>query len=136
MSHVQYELKAVNLSKKEKIYDFNGFLNEWKDIWEKINMERYASFYSDDFYSSGMDKKQWLESKSRINAGKDWIKIGLSSIDIKQTDGKAVITLTQNYQSSNYSDTSRKTLELTYENGKWLIHKEYLNTFTVHTGIR
>ncbi len=89
-----------------------------------MDIERYGTFYSEDFVGSGMDKQQWLDNKKRINALKDWISIEIGQANIEKTNDKAKIHFIMEYSSSNYNSLSIKTLYLTRRNQKWLIKEE------------
>ncbi|MFC1516171.1 SPOR domain-containing protein, partial [Thermodesulfobacteriota bacterium] len=117
---------------KDRVIDLteelNTFLEKWKTAWENAagdqgDLDAYMSFYSDDFSSKGRDKSAWEEDKAPTNRKKEWIRLGLSDIQIDETgmDDKVKVRFIQDYQSSNYSGKSRKTLTLKKEDSGWKI---------------
>lgn len=106
------------------------FLNDWIMAWEQSSgttgkISDYLSLYSDKFVSESSSKTAWGMNKERINKSKSFIKVQLTDIDVKETpSGNIKVTFQQKYNSSNYSDTSKKVLLLTKENNSWKILTE------------
>ena len=95
---------------------------QWKTAWEKAagnkgNMEKYMSFYSEEFKSEGYNKKTWRIDKESKNKRKAWIRITISNLKISSPskNGHIEIRFNMSYKSSNFSGTSRKVLELVKE---------------------
>ncbi|MBW1842440.1 MAG: SPOR domain-containing protein, partial [Deltaproteobacteria bacterium] len=108
--------------------EIKTFLAKWKTAWENTvgdqgDIDAYMLFYSDDFTSKGLDKSGWEEEKSTTNRKKEWIRLELMDIHIDETvrDGRVEARFIQDYQSSNYSGISRKTLTLKKEDSGWKI---------------
>jgi hypothetical protein len=108
--------------------EVNSFLMKWKAAWENTagatgDIETYMSFYSDDFSANGLDKSEWKHNKAGKNKAKDWIRIGIKNVIIlEKSENKHVeVYFLQDYQSSNYTDISGKTLVLKKEKTGWKI---------------
>ena len=84
------------------------------------------SYYSDDFRARGLDKEGWKEDKAAKNRRKQWIKVELLDVEINEVvpGERFEVRFEQDYQSSNYSVSSRKTLVLRKEQGGWKIISE------------
>lgn len=109
----------------------NELLESWKTAWQlssgsEGNIDNYMNHYSDDFYSSGMSKKQWQQKKGRINKGKTWIEVFFADISINPGENQdlAEVRFSQEYSSSNYTETSRKIIIVRKEDGAWKILSE------------
>ena len=74
-----------NQSKKNiEIYNFDSFISEWKNAWESMDIERYGKFYSPSFFSSGMNRDEWLDNKKKLNRNKKWISIDIKDIKVEE----------------------------------------------------
>lgn len=127
----QPESIASHQNKNNDPDEINVFLLKWISAWQNTagengDMEQYVSFYSDFFYATALDRKDWIIDKKKKNNNKTWIQVDLESIEIGKPDAKGAVEIRflQNYKSSNYSDQSRKQLILIKERGKWKILTE------------
>ena len=96
---------------KKRRGDFNAVLERWTRDWESADLGRYGAHYSRDFHSEDRDRATWLNHKRRVNAAKQFIKVSLSDVSVFAYPGErdmVVVTFEQNYQSSNFSNRSRK----------------------------
>ena len=124
------EKRPMVTEKKEISLDneINAFLMKWKTAWENTagpngDIETYMSFYASDFSARGLDKSGWKKDKAQKNKRKDWIRIGLKNINIvrKIENNGVEVNFLQDFQSSNYSGISDKTLILKKEESGWKI---------------
>ena len=76
---------------------------------------------------SSLSRTQWLvERKQRIMSKKK-IHVSVSDFQIGINGNKAEINLLQIYESEKLKESSRKSLELTQQSGRWLITRETVN---------
>jgi len=108
--------------------EINEFLMKWRIAWQNTageagDIETYMSFYSNDFVSKGLDKNRWRTDKANKNRKKDWIRVELKNIVIQEPviNNQVELSFIQDYQSSNYSIESDKTLILKKEETGWKI---------------
>lgn len=106
-------------------------LEHWRHDWESLDVDRYLSHYSDDFWSQGYDLKSWSKRKRRIARNKSYQKIQLSDISLlaypeDSADKKDIVVarFKQGYQSSNYQSDVQKRLYLQGNNDNWKIMYE------------
>ncbi|MFT5176959.1 MAG: murein L,D-transpeptidase YafK [Gammaproteobacteria bacterium] len=102
-------LEASELKKRRG--DFNAVLERWIRDWESADLGRYGAHYSRDFHSEDRERATWLNHKRRVNAAKQFIKVSLSDVSVFAYPGErdmVVVTFEQDYQSSNFSNRSRK----------------------------
>src|SRR5688500_7807755 len=57
-------------------------LENWRRDWESGNIEAYIRNYRRDFFSGNQNLVEWTRHKREVNAGKDWIKVGISNIAV------------------------------------------------------
>jgi len=117
--------KKKEISLADEVY---VFLMNWKTAWEKTagangDIESYMSFYASDFSAKGLDKSGWRQDKAQKNKRKSWIRIGLKNINIVRRVGNngVEVSFLQDFQSSNYSVVSDKTLILKKGESGWKI---------------
>lgn len=99
----------------------------WRADWESRDTGRYLLHYAKGFRSGAMDLAAWSEHKHRVNAGKAWIKVGLSNVSMFRSPGGSdlvVITFTQDYRSNNLAQQSRKRQYWIREGESWKIAYE------------
>ncbi|VAX14698.1 ErfK/YbiS/YcfS/YnhG family protein [hydrothermal vent metagenome] len=106
-------------------------LEGWRRDWESLDVDRYLSHYSHDFWSQGYDLKSWSQRKRRVARNKSYQKIQLSDISLlaypETSTGKKDIVVArfqQDYQSSNYQSDVSKRLYLQRNNKNWKIMYE------------
>ena len=51
--------------KKNGGYAIRKMLDNWLKAWSSDNMNTYADFYHKNFYSEGMNKKQWVAQENK-----------------------------------------------------------------------
>jgi murein L,D-transpeptidase YafK len=96
---------------------------EWRADWESRDTERYLGHYSPRFRSGEHDLGSWAQYKRRVNAGKTWIKVGLSRLAMFQypRESFVVVSFEQDYRSNNLSNAMHKRQYWMKENGRWKI---------------
>jgi uncharacterized protein YchJ len=80
--------------------------------------------YSRNFSSGGVNHASWDRQKQQVNAGKEWLKIGISNLSIVRNPGQEefmVVNFEQDYRSSNLHNQMRKRQYWVKESGRWRI---------------
>jgi tetratricopeptide (TPR) repeat protein len=98
----------------------------WAGAWSRRSTETYLAFYAKDFKTpNGETRNQWEESrKQRISAPKQ-IEVAIESPKVTfRGDKSAVVTFRQLYRSDNLKVSSRKTLLMVRDDGRWVIQQE------------
>ncbi len=90
------------------------------------DIEKYLSFYSENFITGIFNKNGWRENKTIRNQNKAWIEIVISDItvDLAKDGNSAEVRFSQQYNSPNYSDISQKILIWVKEDSSWRIVSE------------
>jgi murein L,D-transpeptidase YafK len=104
--------------------DLASAVENWRQDWESRNTAAYLRHYAIKFTSNGMNLAQWSAQKQQVNAGKSWIKVGVSELSLLLYPGKddmAVATFKQDYASSNLSNRMMKRQYWIRENNQWRI---------------
>lgn len=96
----------------------------WASAWEQQNMTAYYAAYSNRFDPQGMSLSAWkTERKNRI-VGKPAISVKISDLKITVNGDRASASFRQQYSSGGYKASTRKTLRMQNEGGKWRITRE------------
>lgn len=106
--------------------DLKKMADTWLDAWRRKDIDLYASFYHPTEFSDAKGKfAQYKAYKKAVFSNPGQPKIELDHMSIIQSKNYAVITFTQNYQSSTINDTGRKLLYLKQdESYNWKIVSE------------
>jgi murein L,D-transpeptidase YafK len=110
--------------------DRQAFLDtfaRWKKDWESLDTNRYLAHYSTHFRTDGQDFASWKAKKSRVNAGKAWVKVGIDDVSLFAYPGAQdmmMVTFEQDYRSSNMSKRTLKRQYWIREGGDWRILHE------------
>ena len=125
------ELPSVtNKERKNDNEIVHEIIMGWAKSWQNKDLDKYFSYYSDNFTSSYFkDNELWEKDRIKRISNKYEIKIlikDLSTEFILGNDEKAIATFKQGYISKNYSDEVIKKIILIKNNGMWLIESEEL----------
>lgn len=102
-------------------------IDQWRKDWESRNTASLLGHYSTSFQSGALRYQAFAESKRKVNASKEWIKVDIRGLSIYRQPGDkdmAIVTFDQDYKSSNLNDISRKRQYWQRENGRWRIIQE------------
>ncbi|MCK5311741.1 MAG: nuclear transport factor 2 family protein, partial [Desulfobacteraceae bacterium] len=92
--------------------------------WTNKDMEAYASYYSKDFHSDGLNKKEWVQRKKSLAERYGYIKIIASDFQVNKGKNNILVKFLQDYKSSGFSATGIKTLIFINEDKEWKIYRE------------
>ena len=96
----------------------------WAKAWEQQDMPAYYAAYSPNFKPQGSSLAAWkTERKDRI-VGKPTITVEVRDLKVSVQGSNASASFRQYYASGGYKATTRKTLSLHQQGGKWLILRE------------
>jgi len=91
-----------------------SLVHDWRQDWESLDSTRYLSHYSETEFRSGKkDFKYWANRKNQVNAGKSYINVTLSDINIFRypgVDNMLEFYFHQDYRSSNFNKVDNKRL--------------------------
>jgi len=104
--------------------DIKDVIKDWLKAWTEKEMNIYASYYSKDFSSDGLNKKEWVERKTNLSKRYGYINVSASDFKIIKGREKIVVKFLQDYKSSGFSATGIKTLIFVNEDNGWKIYHE------------
>jgi len=103
-------------------------INKWRDDWQSMDVDKYLSHYSNDFFTRSHNVTSWKNRKRNLARSKTYQRISLSDVSLflypsiknKKSD-IVVVRLKQDYKSNNFSSEMDKRLYLRKESNKWQI---------------
>lgn len=100
-------------------------VESWAKAWSAQDVPAYLAHYASDFSPpGGQTRKAWMEERHARIAGKGRIKVSIEKPQVRTEGNSATVQFRQSYVSDRLSASSRKTLELERQRGKWLIKQE------------
>jgi murein L,D-transpeptidase YafK len=103
--------------------ELDGKIEEWRSDWESRDVDRYLRHYSRKFAAGDQNLEGFTAQKRRVNAQKEWIKVGLSNVSMFRDpkDEIIVVGFDQDYRSSNLNNRMKKRQYWIREDGTWKI---------------
>lgn len=101
------------LSKEEhekRRLSLNSFVEDWRKAWENNDLEKYMSFYDQDFKAPGFNFQTWKNHKSNLKNKYQYTKIHLSQPYIVQHNEQLLVKTLQRYESDKHIDYGVKTI--------------------------
>ncbi len=101
-------------------------VSAWATAWSNQQVEQYMSFYSAGFRPSREESRDaWAQQRRLRLQGPGYIRVDIDDSHVTRIASDRVrVTFRQHYESDNYKDTVRKTLDLVNEEGVWRIVAE------------
>ena len=119
---------AKNIERKSDYEVVKSVIDEWKSSWENKDIEKYLSFYIDDYSSKYFNNHElWKNDRKKRIENKSSIEIKITDLNITFNIEKneiAIVKFIQNYKSEQYSDEVVKNILLIKENFNWKIFSE------------
>jgi murein L,D-transpeptidase YafK len=110
---IQERTSRVPVAELEKLNsELNDWLESWRSTWERKDLDKYISYYGDEFRALNMNRNQWRAYKSRLNSVYKDITVKISRPAIFADRNMAVIRFLQEYNSDQHSDFGEKVLYL------------------------
>ncbi|WP_220810270.1 nuclear transport factor 2 family protein [Noviherbaspirillum aridicola] len=97
----------------------------WARAWSAQDVKSYLAFYGNDFQTpGGQSRKAWEDDRRARIAGKGSIKVRIESPQVSVEGNNATVRFRQVYISDRLTATTRKTLVLARQGGRWKIKQE------------
>ena len=89
-SHLVVVAADSLIKKIEQGPDIRDIVEDWLQAWTSKDMDKYNSYYSREFNSDGLDKKQWIKRKRNLAKKYNYIEVFASDFQIN--NGKNCVT--------------------------------------------
>jgi adhesin transport system outer membrane protein len=97
-------------------------VGDWAAAWSAKDAEAYLSFYAPEFAPARATHAGWAADRRRKLAKPGAITVSVHDVHARAlADGRVETTFAQDYVSSDFRDTSRKTLTWAPNGERWQI---------------
>ena len=103
--------------------EIRAAVQAWASAWSRKDMASYLGAYGKEFDAPG-GRKNWEQERTKRIVGKKKISVQVSNLDIKINGNKAQARFKQDYDADSLSVNSRKTLDFTRVDNRWVIVRE------------
>ena len=101
-------------------------LQTWARAWSSKDVKTYLNSYASEFQTpKGESHKAWAEERRTRIESKGRINVQIEAAQVSVENNTATIKFRQVYKSDKLSATSRKTIVLVKQGGRWLIKQEH-----------
>ena len=105
--------------------DVEQAVRAWATAWESQDMSGYLGAYDKSFNPGGKQTRAAWEKERRDRiVGRAKINVTINDLRVSVNGNQAQARFRQGYSSGSYSVTSRKTLDLVNNGGRWAIVRE------------
>lgn len=119
-----------DVNRQEDITAIRELTQQWSDSWASRNLDRYISFYSDDFHHKGRSKDQYREYKGRVFASYKVMTVEMRNLRVMTHPKYAVSIMDQDFfGDERFTAKGRKILYWIRDNdNRWRIDREVFET--------
>ncbi|WP_404302678.1 tetratricopeptide repeat protein [Alicycliphilus denitrificans] len=115
--------KAAAASGSEK--DVEKAVRAWASAWEDQDMHGYLGAYAKNFQPKGQPSRAaWEKERRERIVGRSKITVNVNDLQVTVDGDKAQVRFRQQYSSGSLNVTSRKTLDMVNQAGRWAIVRE------------
>lgn len=117
-------MEALDDSAKSEQEELRKAIEQWRNDWSSLNTDAYLKHYASDFATGNFKIDTWSAQKRQVNAGKSWIKVGLSELSIfsyPTQPGLVVVNFEQDYTSNNLNNRMKKRQYWIKRDNRWQI---------------
>jgi len=100
-------------------------VHAWAAAWEGQDMHGYLGAYAKSFQPKGQpNRAAWEKERRERIVGRTKIAVNISDLHVKVDGDKAQARFRQQYRSGSLNVSSRKTLDMENQAGRWAIVRE------------
>jgi hypothetical protein len=104
--------------------EIEEMINGWLETWNRKEIKAFSAYYSEDFETGTMNRRQWLRDKRMKFARPGEIEITVENLRITFDIEGVIAAFEQTFRSPVYRDRGLKIISLTKEDGNWKIRSE------------
>lgn len=102
-----------------------ALVQSWADAWSTKDFERYIGHYAGSFEpQGGMPLDRWHSERESRLAKPGKISVTIGNLEVHSDPLFPKVEFDQIYQSTNYSDRTRKEMTFAQDNERWRILSE------------
>ncbi|EHR71073.1 hypothetical protein BurJ1DRAFT_2234 [Burkholderiales bacterium JOSHI_001] len=111
-------------SSAQAVAEVTKAVQAWAGAWSRRDMNGYFAAYSADHAGQAGSRKAWEEDRRARIVNKPKISVKVSDLRVSVEGNKAEASFRQNYEAGALVTSSRKTLSMAKEGGRWVIRRE------------
>lgn len=116
---------AADKIDKTATQEVTAAIEAWAKAWSSQNLEGYLGAYGKDFTPGGKQtRKSWEDERRARIMGKAHISVKVEDLQVSANGNKATARFRQHYNAGALKTSSRKTLEMGKDQGRWTILRE------------
>ena len=105
--------------------DVEKAVRAWASAWEDQDMHGYLGAYAKNFQPKGQPSRAaWEKERRERIVGRPKITVNVKDLQVTVDGDKAQARFRQQYSSGSLNVTSRKTLDMVNQAGRWAIVRE------------
>ena len=97
----------------------------WRNAWQSKNIDRYISYYHNQFVSGHKDREQWKRYKSDLAKKYKNIDVQVDNLELLSNDGVVLARFTQRYRAPGLDSKGVKSLYFKKNSNQWKIIGEF-----------
>ena len=121
--------QEINLVEKEQLLregvQTKFFIDDWVNAWKGGHIDRYMSFYDNDFAGQGKTRLQWRAHKKRLSQHYGAVEISIENLQILREGGIVLAKFDQTYRADGFHSFGEKRLYLQQRSPEWKIVDEF-----------
>jgi murein L,D-transpeptidase YafK len=121
--------QEINLVEKEQLFrervQIKSFIDDWVNAWKGGHIDRYMSFYANDFTGQGKTRLEWRAHKRRLSQHYGAVEISIENLQILREGGIVLARFDQTYRADGLHSFGEKRLYLQQRSPEWKIVDEF-----------
>jgi murein L,D-transpeptidase YafK len=121
--------QETNLVEKEQLLregvQIKFSIDDWVNAWKGGHIDRYMSFYANDFAGQGKTRLQWRAHKKRLSQHYGAVEISIENLQILREGGIVLAKFDQTYRADGFHSFGEKRLYLQQRSPAWKIVDEF-----------
>lgn len=119
---------SIELVPEEEVQNernkLTDIIEEWRRSWENKEIDRYMSYYSNNFKSGWRNWSSWKDYKTRLAEKYRSIDVEVNDLSLIHHNGVIVASFEQVYTTPSFNSFGTKRLYLTQNSTEWKIMAE------------
>ncbi|MFC1891655.1 L,D-transpeptidase family protein [Thermodesulfobacteriota bacterium] len=123
---ISSNIEMVPFKKNEQdAEELTDIVEAWRKAWQSKNVDRYISYYHNQFVSGNKNREQWKRYKRDLAKKYKNIDVQVDNLELLSNDGVVLARFTQRYRTSSLDSRGVKSLYFKKNSNKWKIIGEF-----------
>ncbi|MFP5519339.1 MAG: L,D-transpeptidase family protein [Bdellovibrionia bacterium] len=118
---IEYISAAEHKRRRQEIAQY---LEDWRLAWQSMDLDKYMSYYHEDFKAPGFNFKGWRRHKQNLKNIYSYINVHIYQPYILIHNDQLIVKALQRYESNKHTDYGVKTLYARKVDGQYKIVRE------------